>query len=156
MWSKKDAKTAKGIYADKALDKLLNSTPKDARILTLKLKWAMGARKYQKDPLIARILGDQKKRIGTILGQIDTELPNHNPNWKPQDLEKRWNEYMDQHFLDAKARTDYTLNRYLPLLQNTWVKGKPGGASNNVLLRGIKALQTEWKKEKRSKWDQPW
>jgi hypothetical protein len=156
MWSTKDPKTAKGIYADKALGKLLNGTPKDARVLALKLKWVMGARKYQKDPLIARLLGDQKKRIGTILGQIDTELPNHNPTWKPQDLEKRWNEYMDQHFLDAKARTDYTLNHYLPLLQNKWVKGKPGGASNNELLRGIKALQTEWKKEKRSKWDRPW
>ena len=156
MWSNKSPEKNKFVHDDNALKNLSNGTPKDARVLALKLKYVMGARKYHKDPLIARILGDQKRRIGTILGQIDTELPNHNPAWKTQDLEKRWNEYMDQHLIDAKARTDYTLNHYLPLLQNKWVKGKPGGASNNELLRRIKALQTEWKKEKRSKWERPW
>jgi hypothetical protein len=79
MWSNKSPKTNKFVYDDDVLRKLSNGTPKDARVLALKLKYVMGVRKYHKDPLIARILGDQKKRIGTILGQIDTELPNHNP-----------------------------------------------------------------------------
>lgn len=153
MWRNKETK---GIYDDSKLTKYLNGTPKDARVLALKLKYVMGARKYQKDPVIARHLGEQKKRIGTILGQIDTGLPKQNPAWQKQDLEKLWNQYMDQHFLDAKSRTDYTMNTWLPKLQNKWVKGKPGGASNDQLLRGIKAVQTEWRKEGASKWDKPW
>ena len=79
MWSNKSPEKNKFVYDDNALKNLSNGTPKDARVLALKLKYVMGPRKYHKDPLIARILGDQKRRIGTILGQIDTELPNHNP-----------------------------------------------------------------------------
>lgn len=153
MWRNKKTK---GIYDDSALTKLLNGTPTQARVLALKLKHLMGARKYQKDPVVARYLGDQKKRIGTILGKIDTELTKHNPLWQKQDLETLWNKYMDQHFADAKSRTDYTMNTWLPKLQNKWVKGKPDRSNNDQLIRGIKAVQTEWTKEGRSKWNKPW
>jgi hypothetical protein len=123
----------------------------------MKLKWLMGARKYQKDPFISKLLGDQKKRIGKILGEIDSEFPNHEPSWKKQDLEKRWDEYMDKKFQDANDRTDGTMNKWLTKLEEKYVKGnQKDRVQNDALIRSIKALRTEWRKEGGKRWTKPW
>jgi len=117
--------------------------------------------------IINQFFIDQKQRIGNTLDELDNELPNHQPApghtpWQNQGLRNLWNTYMDEAFDKANLRTKNTMDEFLRALENEWVRpterqgktGKPRG-TNNAFAQQIRALATEWRKEKRSEWRRP-
>lgn len=159
MWAYKDTNQ---IYDTKKSIRNIKRSRNDAEVEALRVKALMGAQKYHKNAVITDFLTKQKKRIGTALGQIDQELPNHpvpgQVAWQPQGLEALWNTYMDEAFANAKSRTIETMDMLITELQNTYVKPdkRPGGKANSdPFARQIRRLATEWMKEKRAGWSRP-
>jgi len=147
------------------MNKLIKNI-RTAEVAAMRLKWVMGARMYLKDPTIERYFSRQKWRIGEILHQIDTEMPNHQKTnddgdtfqaWQPQGLRDLWDKYMDQKFATAKSRVDFTMNEYVKALEQRYAKGRPqAGTLQWNVQTTTKALATAWRKEGRSKWMAPW
>lgn len=157
MWKKK---TTSGIYDDSDMKKLSDDV-NTAQVAVLKLKWLMGARRYMKDPKVKEILKKQKERIGERLGQLDKELQNHpKPGfdaWQHKDLENLWDKYMDRNFDTAVSRTTFDMDKGIKYLQAKHVTTKNKKAQKNDDLVGtIKTIASEWRKEKNSKWINPW
>jgi hypothetical protein len=154
MWTFKDTDQ---IYdVDKAV-KDIDRGATDAAVQAIRAKALLGAQKYHKNPIVKQFLIDQKKRIGVALDEIDQALPNSPPlaghtAWQHQGLLNLWNTYMDEAFRNAKLRTDNTMDKMVDALESKWVIR---AARNDALGRWIKALRTEWRKEKRSGWHQP-
>jgi hypothetical protein len=150
------------IYDTDQVMKLVNN-PLDAPAAIMKLKWLIGARRYMKNPFIANTMEEQVGRIGTILGALDEEMPNHprtvskrpQTPWKRQGLKKLWEDYMDERFTQAKARTTFSMDQIVKALEAKYVNGKKQTPQTEDLIRKIKTISTEWKKEKRSQWNSP-
>ena len=130
------------------------------------LKYLMGARKYMRSPGIARIFKEQKVRMGDIIGKIDVELAKNpknwgtfgkQPAWKPQQLEKFWDEYMDERFFIANQRTNHDMDTYLTLLDRIWTVPTTAADQNRKDFYAlIKKVKQEWANEKRAAWKKPW
>ena len=166
MWTRKSTNQ---IYSLSKVKTAIRKSPTDAAVQAMKAKYLIGAVKYMRDSTIERIFVDQKQRIGVALDQIDNALPTMptaggKTPWAHQDLKKLWDEYMDDAFKKAKSRTDNTMNIMLTALETkyvltgkkpTGVKAK-GSAAQTTLVRQIKALKTEWTKQKRGVgWTKP-
>jgi hypothetical protein len=159
MWKKKGTS---GIYDEVEMRKLSNDVA-EAPAALLKLKWLIGARRYMKDPKVKEILKKQKERIGERLGQLNTELQKHpkpgHDAWQHKDLENLWNTYMDKSFDTAVSRTTFEMDKWIKYLQAKYVTTKnknKKAQKNDDLVRQIKTITSEWRKEKNSKWINPW
>lgn len=142
-----------------------------ALVAVMRLKWVMGARKYHKNPDIEKIFSKQKWRIGEVLEKIEqafiaTQRPAtggqvYRP-WVRIDLRQRWDDYMNDRFEKAYTRTQNTMDRSIAKLENLYVtpfKGKPQPVDPSPeydRMTTIKALASEWRREKRSRWIAPW
>lgn len=162
MWKEK---SRPGIYGKAGLNGQIKRVDK-AQTAALRLKWLMGARKYLRDPTIEKYFSLQEWRIGEILDGIDTALP-HYPRaanfgvWQRRGLKSLWDQYMDQKFATAVSRTMHTMDTNLKELERRYVPGRRSnqpahGTLEYVVMVTVKALSTEWRKEKRSKWEAPW
>ncbi|KAL1606402.1 hypothetical protein SLS60_003805 [Paraconiothyrium brasiliense] len=168
MWTRKKTNQIYGLTKAKTA---IRRNPTDAATQAMRAKYLLGAVKYMKDSTVERYFIAQKKRIGEALDQIDNALPNAPTNkgrkpWTKQDLKKHWNEYMNDAFTKAKSRTDNTMDTMIAELEAKWVMAgakKPAGAkgktstAQTTLVRQIKALKSEWLKQKRgpNAWTQP-
>ncbi len=101
-------------------------------------------------------LRQQKERVGAMFGALDTQhLPN-NPRivngvtytaWQPQDLERRWNEFMKSKYFLAVTRTMKVLNTFLPVLQQNWAtqahrdNAKPDDGDSSTIKANKEAAQ---------------
>lgn len=166
MWARKSTDQ---IYSLSKVKTGINKSPTDAAVQAMKAKYLIGAVRYMRDSTIEKFFIKQKQRIGDALDEIDNALPNMPTTggktpWAHQGLKKLWDEYMDDAFKKAKSRTDNTMSTMLTALERKWVltgkkpagaKGK-GAAAQTTLIRQIKALKTEWAKQKRAGgWKQP-
>jgi hypothetical protein len=178
MWKYKEGKI--GVYArDKKIREIEGKTTgrdpnkikqaaeiDKAKEALLDLKYLIGARKYMRNPAIAAIFKEQKVRMGNILGKLDTELPKHArehntfgtlDTWKPQQLKKFWDQYMDERFNIAVLRTNHDMDTYLALLRKEWaVPANHPDQSQRAFFGLIKKIELEWKREKAIKWTAPW
>ena len=137
-----------------------------AKEALLDLKYLMGARKYMRNPAIAAIFKEQKLRMGNILGKLDTELPKHAREyktfgtvdaWKPQQLKRFWDQYMDERFNIAVLRTNHDMDTFLALLREVWaVPANHPDPSQRAFFGLIKKVELEWKREKAIAWTAPW
>jgi chitinase len=91
-----------------------------------------------------------------MFGALDTQhLPN-NPRivngvtytaWQPQDLERRWNEFMKSKYFLAVTRTMKVLNTFLPVLQQNWAtqahrdNAKPDDGDSSTIKANKEAAQ---------------
>jgi hypothetical protein len=164
---RKKIKEIEGASTGKAPNKIKHPAEIDtAKEALLDLKYLIGARKYMRNPAIAAIFRDQKVRIGDILDKLDTELPKHARQhktlgtleaWKPQQLKKFWDQYMDERFNVAVLRTNHDMDTYLALLRKEWaVPANNPDQSQRAFFGLIKKIELEWKKEKAIKWTAPW
>lgn len=139
----------------------------DAKKALLKLKYAMGVRKYMRNTAIAGYFAEQKKRMGTMLGKVDTELvkhprvdanaPNRFKAWQKQGLEQWWGEYMTEVFNTAQSRLDNDMNTYLPLFKQEWLSQTTGQSKEVLdLQRDIRDVTAAWEAEKKIAWTAPW
>jgi hypothetical protein len=179
MWTYKKGKIG-GIYGEDALRGLIVGfhsgrskkwTAADidsANTAVNKLRYLIGARKYMRNPAIAKIFKTQKERMGDMIGKIDMELPKH-PRvkrgvgklvaWKSHNLKNLWNQYMDERFRIANQRIDHDMNTYLKLLFSEWQVAPIGpseGREKRELYASIQKVESEWKKERRIAWVKPW
>ncbi|KAL1605810.1 hypothetical protein SLS59_003614 [Nothophoma quercina] len=157
MWANKKPN---GVYGASTMEAHLKGADKtEGAILTMKLRYLVGARTYHRNKWVTDTLKKQKERIEKILGELDSELTKHIPSWQKQDFSKRWNEYMDQHFLDAEKRWDADLQKWFAKLDKVFGRidpkqKKPG--PNDDLIKTIEAVRKAWKKESAISWAKPW
>ena len=109
----------------------INNMPQsvaNARRILKAMRNLVGSIEYHRDPVIAGILRVQKERVGRMFGLIDQALTSR-PTvvngmpfapWQPQDLQGRWNQFMNQKFYLAQTKTTKVINDYLPRLQEVW------------------------------------
>ncbi|KAJ8111288.1 hypothetical protein OPT61_g6081 [Boeremia exigua] len=95
---------------------LLDSEP---RTVIQRLRYVLGARKYQSDRDIATIFVRMKNRMRDKLAQLDQALPS-NPRpgftaWDPAigSLATAWDTYMDGAFLRAKAKQQRFMDKWI-------------------------------------------
>lgn len=138
-----------------------------ARKALMKLKYAMGVRKYLRNPKIAEIFEKQKIRMGDMLGKIDRELANHpredrsTPSrfqaWQTRDLQKWWDEYMNEKFNTASGRLDNDMTKYLPMFDTEWLQRVSHAYPElTAFQRDIRDIMAAWKSEKATTWNAPW
>jgi len=156
MWTRK---TTNQIYDLTDARRSINRNQNDAAVEAVRVKALLGAQKYHKNPLVKQYFVAQVQRIRDALDEIDQALPNHPPAaghtaWQRQGLRNLWIKYMNEAFTLAKSRTDNTMNTMLSALETKWVK-RANTPKNDNFKRTIRALRTEWRKEKRSGWTRP-
>ncbi|KAK2875647.1 hypothetical protein FQN49_001545, partial [Arthroderma sp. PD_2] len=128
------------------LKKALKDNP-DSAISTLRI--LIGSILYHRDPAIARILKDEKTRVGVILRQLDSEMQNHKKTttytttptptgmpstktvsavtvtatydaWKSQSLEAEWNTFMNSKYATAYSGTTKPIYEYVEKLKDMY------------------------------------
>ncbi|USP75705.1 hypothetical protein yc1106_02979 [Curvularia clavata] len=152
-----------------------------ARVAVRRMRFVVGIFIYMQDPTVADIFAKEKKRKGKIIGHIGKELPNTPKKvgkdsytaWQPQDLEKRWDEYMDDVFDKAKSTAVESMNLNIKLIKDEWDSNKKAkefkSAANDSKAEKdqkkaledmykdmssiIKKLEDEWEKVKN--WRKP-
>lgn len=150
---------------------------REPRTVVQRLRYVVGARKYQSDREIAAIFVRMKNRIRAKLVQLDQALP-ANPRqgftaWDPSigSLATAWDTYMDAAFLRAKAKQQRLMDKWIvrvrnqictPALQNRWkqvvasdsaavVQDK---AEKRALCDSYNILVKQWKAL--GPWNRPW
>lgn len=93
------------------------------------MRLLVGSIEYHRDPTIASYLRRQKERIGTMFRKLDTQYLPANPRvfngvtytaWQSQDLERRWNEFMNNKFYLALTKNTKVFNTWLSVMQANW------------------------------------
>lgn len=156
MWTRKKTNQ---IYDLPDAIKSIRRNQNEAAVEAVRLKALLGAQKYHKNPLVKQYFVTQVQRIRVALDEIDQALPNHPPAnghaaWQQLGLGNLWIKYMNEAFTIAKRRTDNTMDTMLNELVRTWISSART-PKNDDFKRIIKALRTEWRKEKRSGWTRP-
>ncbi|KAF2449582.1 hypothetical protein P171DRAFT_480661 [Karstenula rhodostoma CBS 690.94] len=143
MWAYKAADEDSGIFSTKSKRLEIEGGPRRRKnIDTTKesyvdLKNLLGARKYMRNPDIAKILKKQDA-------------------WVSQGMGALWKEYMDERFRIAHARTEKDMDTYIKMLRNAWSRGPTTDPAQKAFAQQIGKLNSEWMKEKRNPWRKPW
>lgn len=153
---------------------LLRSEP---HTVVQRLRYVVGARKYQSDREIGAIFVRMKNRMRAKLVQLDQALPaNPRPGftaWDPTigSLATAWDTYMDGAFLRAKAKQQRFMDKWIvrvrneyctPTLQNRWkqtvatdtVAVVQDKAEKKALCDSYNILVKQWKGL--GPWNRPW
>jgi len=95
------------------------------RMVILRLRWMVGARKYLTDARIGNLLAAQKDRIHNKFAELDTALPQHQPagfrQWDPTigNLASLWDTYMNEAFEKANAKQNAFVQRWIIQFRTT-------------------------------------
>ena len=106
--------------------------------------------------------------MGTVFNQLDTAMSN-NPRtdngvqftaWQKQDLQTKWNQFMNEKYILASAKMKKPIEEWLPKLQQVWAndakktavkdqandtqKEKADKQAVRDLIADIEAMATEW------------
>ncbi|KAF2446066.1 hypothetical protein P171DRAFT_483446 [Karstenula rhodostoma CBS 690.94] len=107
LWNENQIYAASGSTRAPGMNQYMRTNP---RMVILRLRWMVGARKYLTDARTGNLLVVQKTRIHDKLAELDAALPQHQPagfhQWDPTigNLAALWDTYMDQAFIKANAK----------------------------------------------------
>lgn len=117
MWNNNE-----NINKDKTMNDYEGSLP-DKSIKNL--KDVLGAYNYHNDANVRRILLNQRDRVGRMFGRVEQAMAGmafvkgkvtYAP-YKPQGLEKKWNDWSHDRLVRAGKRADKHLDTWLPSLK---------------------------------------
>ncbi|RDL32981.1 uncharacterized protein BP5553_08420 [Venustampulla echinocandica] len=149
-----------------------DGTPETQIIL---LKSLIGVRKYMRTPAINETFNAQQKRMGEMLGKLDSQLGKHPKKaiaatddeeseseseseseadktdfaWQEMGLKALWGEWMDLRFETGVKRMNFEMNDGIKRLEKI-------PKADKKLKESIAKLKKEWDTEKKSAWDMPW